>query len=988
MKMKILLLLITCAVSCIGSTADLAKNFASPPASARPWVFWFWINGNISKEGITKDLEAMNRVGIGGVLWMEVSGPWWAPEGKVTALSPEWHECMQWAVKECQRLGMQFDLSVDFGYGSGGPHITPDLSMQKLYWSQTECEGGRSVALALPRPTIEKSITAWLRPGARVSDKVAAAIEKIDSYRDVAVIAIPAPLSAGARDYKLPELPYKSGINPETPAAKSKSAVPADAVIAASLVMDLTNRMTPDGRLEWNAPAGKWLVLRFGHASNFKMTRPSPAAAVGLECDRLAKAGIDAHYNAFLKPIFEGTGTAAGTALSHVHVDSWEAGGQNWTAKFPDEFRARRGYDLRPWLPVLTGRMVGTEELTDRFLWDVRLTVSEMTLDNYVRRLRQLAQPHGIRFSTEAYGRLCIDNLAYAGASDLPIGEFWAKGDGYFPTPGGFENSTKVMSSAAHTYGKPVIGAESFTSGRGWRDHPFLLKAMGDKKFTEGLNQMIFHLSAHQAYDKMVPGLTHRKWGLHFQRFNTWWDYSTAWLEYLARCQYLLQQGRFVADVCYWYGEGAPINVEDMHLEIPAGYDFDYCSSETVLGMSVKDGRIVLPSGMSYRYLKLPATDRMTLPLARKVLELVENGARVIGGKPITGSPSLSGYPRVDAEVREMGEAFGNSRNFISGKTLSEVFAADSLPPDFEGNGLRYIHRRVGDVEVYFVSSQENRPVTATCTFRVNGKAPELWDPETGEMRPLPAYSVTRTAVPQSAGLIETTQDREAHGTVTVSLRFEPMQSWFVVFRENASPPAAELAVEANFTPLEDGGPVEGPWKVILDPKWGGPISPMKWESLQDLSTNPDPAIRHYSGRIVYETRFKAAGPALDAKRVFLNLGAVGVMAEVSLNGQRCGIAWKPPYKVEITKSLKAGENQLEISVANLWVNRLVGDETLPLDSKWKDAETLLEWPAWFVNDSPRPSGRYTFTSARHYTKDSPLPPSGLLGPVQLQFLK
>jgi hypothetical protein len=903
---------------------DLAKNFASPPASARPWVYWFWINGNISKEGITADLEAMKRVGIGGVLWMEVSGPAWAPDGKVTPLSPQWHDCMQWALRECKRLGIEFDLTLDFGYGSGGPHITPELSMQKLYWSETQIEGGKTVSLKLEKPQVEKKLSAWLRPGVEFPAKVREQVEKTDSYRDVAVLAIPATTPRAIRD-----IDKRNGLHWGAPPSPLPT-VPAPPL---KRVIDLTGKKT------WDAPPGKWLVIRFGHASNFKMTRPCPEAAVGLECDRLSKAGIEAHFDAFLKPII------TSGKLDYTHIDSWEAGGQNWTATFPDEFRTRRGYDLRPWLPVLTGRVIGSTELTERFLWDMRTTVSELIRDNYARRLRELARTHGVKLSIEAYGHLCIDNLSYAGVSDMPISEFWARGDGQFPTPGGYEPSTKAMASAAHIYGRPVIAAEAFTSDRGWRDHPYLLKAMGDQKFCEGLNRMVFHLYPHQPYANMIPGLTHRRWGEHFHRFNTWWEYSRPWMDYLARCQYLLQQGQFVADVACFFGEGAPLPVNDMKLELPKGYDLDFCSAELVQQMSVKNGRIVLPSGMSYRYLLLPDTDRMTLPLARKIRELAEAGARVIGGKQLKGAPGLTDYPRCDAEVQKINP-------LISGKTVSDAFAQDGLKPDFEGEGLQYIHRRVGEADVYFVSHQQEEPRDVRCTFRVAGTKPELWDPETGAMYGLPESSVK-------------------DGRTSVTLHFDPMQSWFVVFRKGSHPAVRDVLTRSVRSTLP------GPWEVQFGPK------KVTFDKLHDWSQHADPGIKYYSGTAIYSKVFSLQSSVLS-HRICLDLGKVEVMARVKVNGKDCGIAWKPPYRVDISRAVRAGENELEIEVVNLWINRMIGDEQLPLDSDWKDFETLLAWPNWFKTGKPRTSGRYTFTTARHYKKDTPLVPSGLLGPVTI----
>jgi hypothetical protein len=1155
----------------------LERSFARPPDAAKPWVFWFWINGNISKAGITADLEALKRVGIGGVLWMEVSGMAWAPDGPVKGGSAQWHDCVQWAFRECDRLGLAFDLSVDFGYGSGGPHISPERSMQKLYWSEAEVEGGRAVEIVIPRPDVPKKLSAWLRPGASISPQVVEQIEKTDSYRDIAVLALPQPESAAARRYRIPELALKDGTNHLTPKEEASAPAPAGAVTPLERVVDLTPRMAPDGRLTWDAPPGSWTVLRVGHASNFKMTRPCPQAAVGLECDRLAPAGIEAHFEGFLKKIYTDAGPLAGRALTHVHVDSWEAGGQNWTATFPAEFRARRGYDVRPWLPVLAGRAVGSAELTERFLWDMRATVSELTLDHYVRRLRDLSRPFGVKFSTEGYGRLCIDNLAYAGASDWPISEFWAMGDGLFPvTRGGYEGSTKALASVAHTYGKPVVGAESFTSARGWRDHPYTLKAMGDRKYCEGLNRVIFHLSAHQAYANMIPGLTHRKWGEHIQRYNTWFDYAGPWIDYLMRCQHLLQQGSFVADVCYLPGEGSPQHVDHLALELPAGYDYDQCSAELALQLGVKDGRLALPSGATYRYLALPQADRLTPALARKIRELADAGARIVGGPRPVGSPSLADYPRCDAEVEAVAAALWDAKRITTGRTMAEVFAQDKLAPDFEGQGLSYIHRRAGEDDLYFVANGEPKAVERACAFRVNGKRPELWDPETGSIRPAPVFdeaggatrltlalgpcgsvfvvfrsgapttrllSVTRDGVeqlgcgkppPLSAATnantftmvawarpeADTALPREAvAGTVarlprndalypppghevwgkddagagfavgrngvcvhehgasyfSTSLAYAaPLTNWAhvaAVYREgtptlyldgkpvrtglksprivhpgvgvahgrSVAPFSGELrGLQALDRALDEGEvaalaavrpdayaqegargfdfvsglvwrsgeyavksadgrvrrqavdlpppqEVAGPWRVTFDPKWGGPVQPVTFERLQDWSASADAGVRYYSGTAVYRTAFEVARQSAGS-RVYLDLGKVEVMARVKVNGKDCGVAWKPPYRVDITDAARGGANELEVDVVNLWINRLIGDEQLPLDSAWNDFETLREWPEWFLKGTPRPSGRYTFTSCRHYTKDAPLASSGLLGPVTLRF--
>ena len=946
----------------------LTEGFVNPPSTARPWVYWFWINGNISKDGITADLESLKRVGVGGVLWMEVSGPWWAPAGDVAGASLQWHEMIRHAFSECKRLGLKFDMSVDFGYGSGGPHITPELSMQRLVWSKKLLDGGRAVSVVLDKPKVEKKVSAWLRPGAAMPAKVLKQIEQSDSYREVAVVALPMPASAKASPPKIVDLVRKSALSSSRPRGSdaSKSARASEAAPVGT-VIDLTDRMDCDGRLKWDAPAGRWLILRIGQASNFKMTRPCPQAAVGLECDRLSKAGIEAHFNSFFKKVIADANTAAGGTLAFAHIDSWEAGYQNWTASFPKEFRARRGYEIRPWLPVLTGEVVGSAELSDRFLWDVRATVGEMIRDNYAVRLGELIRPYGMGLSIEAYGMLCIDNIAYAGACDMPISEFWAGGADEFPSLSSRRdrNSSRAMASAAHVYGKPVVGAEAFTSGRGWRDHPFLLKPMGDWFFCEGVNRLIFHLSAHQAYDNAIPGLTHRKWGESFNRYNTWWSYTRPWIDYLSRCQYMLQQGKFVADACVVVGEGAPLRARAMVSGVPDGYDFDFCSGEAVLKMKVHDGRLVLPSGMSYRYLVLPDEDRITLPLARKIKQFADAGVRLVGGRRPVGTPGLTDYKRADAEVRRIAREVWDTGKVASGKTIAEVFRADRLAPDFQGENVCYIHRRIGDAEVYFVANRKNEARDVDCTFRVQGRIPELWDPETGDIRELSQFSTKGSRV-------------------SIPLHFGPAQSWFIVFRKAGVPgPSGD---GKNFLPCRTLKQIDGSWLVTFDPRWGGPKQPVELNALTDWSKNADPRIRYYSGTAVYRRNLELTESQISVGggRLMLDLGQVNVVARVKLNGKQCGIAWKPPYRVDITGLARCGRNELEIDVANLWINRMIGDEQLPEDCRWKDFETLVEWPEWFKKHLPRPSGRYTFTTCKHYKKDTPLVRSGMLGPVKL----
>jgi hypothetical protein len=962
------ILLASCLALSAQEAADLESPFKTPPAEARPWVFWFWINGNVSREGITKDLAAMKRVGIGGVIWMEVSGPRWAPQGPIEAGRKEWHEAMQWAITEADRLGLAFTLSVDFGYGSGGPHITPDLSMQKLLWSETKVQGGGPVTLKLPQPEVKtKPSLVWLRPDERMRPDVSAALERADSFRDASVFAYPASQSQTSRIFRSEQadpLEIYDGRGWTTdppPLAKQGSPAP----LEPAKVIDLTGKMNAAGELHWDAPPGEWLVVRLGHATNLKLTRPVPSRELGLECDRLNPRGMDAHFDHRLKPILEAAGDKAGRTLQYIHIDSWEAEGQNWTAGFAEEFRKRRGYALTPWLPVLTGHAVGSVELTERFLRDLRRTVGEVTLANYIDRLRERIAPYGIHFSCEPYGRLCVNSLEYGGRSDFPIGEFWTERafkdrtyENRFPEFHDYwYQSMKGLASVVNTYGKPRVGAEAFTGCRGWLDHPYLLKGMGDEAFSEGVNHFVIHLSAHQAYDTMRPGLTHSRWGQHFNRHQTWWEFSKPWFDYLARCQFLLQQGRRVVDVACLYQDGAPLNFNDINFKLPPGHDHDFCSEEIIGRMTFADGRIRLPIGVSYRYLVLPRSGRLTLPVARQVAELRKQGAAVFLQAPITGTPGLKGYPEADEEVRKLAVNWP----LLPQGGWNELFAKHQIATDFEGEGLKWIHRRTGNTDIYFVANTRPEPVERKCVFRVAGKAAELWNPETGEIHALPNAS-------------------QVNGRTHATLRFGPAQSWFVVFRD---PPAKRRSSQNPFAEWKPVQQLQGVWTLNFDPDWGTKET-LRLDRLASWSEHSDPLVRYYSGTATYRTTFDLAAAALAEGKppLRLDLGQVEVVARVKLNGHDCGIAWKPPYQVDVTEAIWPGANTLEIEVANTWVNRLIGDEYLPLDSKWKDRETLLEWPEWFKQGQRAPGGRFTFTSNRHYKKDSPLQPAGLLGPV------
>lgn len=720
----------------------LAHVFQAPPDSARPWVYWFWLNGNITREGITADLEAMKRVGIGGVLIMEVDQG--APLGPVSFVSPQWRELFKHVVAEAGRLGLEVNMNNDAGWeGSGGPWIKPEQSMQKVVWSETKVDGPKHFEAALQQPQAVANF-----------------------YRDITVLAFP---EVGS--FRIDNIDFKAcyKVGPSAPA--TSKILPAEMVIDRDRIIDLTARMDKTGRLAWDVPPGKWTIVRFGHTSTGVTNAPSPASGQGLECDKLSKEGIEANFAGLMAKLVADAGPAVGKALVATHIDSWENGAQNWTSRMRDEFQKRRGYDLLPYLPTMTGCVVGSLEVSERFLWDLRQTISDLVVENYAGHLRTLANQHGLRLSIEAYGGPC-DDLPYAGRADESMCEFWI---------GSFMYSIcKEMASAAHTYGKTILGAEAFTAtdAEKWRESPGSIKSLGDQAFCAGVNRFVFHRYAMQPWLDRKPGMTMGPWGIHYERTNTWWNDSTAWHEYISRCQYMLRQGRFVADLCYLQPEAAPQGFTGHTLN---RYEYDNCGAEVVLTrMSVKDGRLLLPDGMSYHLLVLPNTPTMTPKLLVKIKELVEAGATVVGQRP-TKSPSLSGYPECDTVVQRLaGELWGNcdgqkvkEHTFGKGRVIcgvapEKVLAQAGVKPDFFSNtSLHYIHRSVGDTELYFVANSEPVNAQTVCSFRVTGKRPELWWPDTGRVEPAPMF-------------------RQGDGVTDILLQLDPSGSVFVVFHDDA----------------------------------------------------------------------------------------------------------------------------------------------------------------------------------------------------------
>jgi hypothetical protein len=819
---------------------DLESGFRQPPDSVRPKTFWFWMNGNVSREGITLDLEAMKRAGIGGVMMFD--GSTYLPKGPAGYLSPEWRALMTHAIKEGDRLGIEIGMHNAPGWSSsGGPWITPDRAMQQLVWTETTVSGPGAREVALPEPrsnlgyyrdaavlafpaapgeeqpyrelirnteraptsiTIEfaepfeaRAVTIVPAFNGRFQTVTLEASDDGAAYRRVATITNPGrhgiqppgvrsfpPVRArffrasGASAGELADVllhhtariedwnykanfAYRVGRQMEIPAA-----LPGDSAIDAAAIVDLSSKMDFQGRLRWDVPVGSWTVMRIGQTATGQLNVSASEAGRGLESDKLSRDATDFHFQSVIANVLADAGPLAGKSFKTVTIDSYEAGLQNWTSAFPAEFRTRTGYDLLRYLPAMTGRIVGSRAISERFLFDVRRVQADLMAGYYYGRMGELCRQHGLNFYVEGYGQGVFDEMQVSGTPDFPMTEFWER------TPWTPNRTVKMVSSAAHVYGKTVVAAEAFTGEEQtarWLEYPYSLKALGDLMFSQGVNQFVFHRYAHQPHPTAVPGMAMGPWGFHMDRTNTWFEQSSAWLAYLARCQYLLRQGNYVADILYFTGERPP-GAENFEIPAaPAGFSYDLVNADALVNRAtVQNGRIRLRNSGSYRVLVLPPDLQGATPeLMRKLRDMAAQGARIVGPKP-GFSPTLRGYPDSENEVaRIAGELWASGRVAAKLEMRAE--------PDFEYSGrnldaaLSWTHRALPGADLYFVANRQRRAEELVCTFRVAGRAPEFWNAETGEIR--------KAAVYAAAG------DR-----MRVPLRLGPSESVFVVFRDPA----------------------------------------------------------------------------------------------------------------------------------------------------------------------------------------------------------
>jgi hypothetical protein len=1322
------------------NTDTLEQTFMQPPHDARPQVIWFWINGHISKEGITLDLEAMKQIGIGGVFNFDADQG--IPKGQVTYLSAEWLELKKHAVAEAARIGLDFTIHNSPGWSaSGGPWITPELAMQQITWSETFVEGGKEISIELQQPVSRlnyyKDIAVLAFPSLqgeaplpmllskatsgngiidpeqlKAENRAGVTVQPVndqpswlqfefkepyevkfisffisavgsneqptdfgkktsllfESSNDGAQFQLVAAINTGfeagliagnkfitydvpptkakffrfttneARRYVKIQFSGVTRLNNFMEKAAFRFMADADAIspvfhntdqhiepsslINFNSIVDLSQNWKEDGTLHWNAPAGNWTILRMGFTPTGSMNHAAPETGVGLECDKFSRTAFDLHFQkmmAHLSPVLD---PLKGKTKISLEIDSYEAGQQNWTHLLSQEFERRRGYSMLNYLPILTGRVINNVDTTERFLWDFRRTLSELMADNYYKRFTELCHQHGFTSIIQPYERGPMEEMHIGATADHAMGECWSGLFSVLQNNLSIRRTTKLVSSIAHINGKRIIPAEAFTTepeSSRWQQDPFALKSLADKTFTKGINRLVIHRYVHQPHATAAPGMTLGPYGMEFERTNTWWPESKTWIDYLARCQTLLLQGNFVADLLYFTGEEAnvltKVNRDELSPSPPKGYDYDVIDAATILNkIRIVDNHIVVANGNSYRMLILQNRKAISLELLYQLSDLVNQGMILVGAKP-ERSLGLKSYnenePAFKKVVNEIWGAIDGvaiTKNSTGkgmvcwGIPLTNILQQLNCQPDLEFNtrlsaaDINYTHRKTADADIYFISNGRRRAEDLLCSFRVSNKQPELWDAATGKRIAAPVYEwkngrmhlpltlepygsifvlfrkqapaphvtlVTKDAIPvlptnsfqtplpkrypqiannftmafwakpEINAMLNTSifignaqppwtdfyaihpfagKDLygEGHATAGIAVGRNGIAVWenstgnpvmklsvpvaitgwshvALVYRD-ATPvvyvngkfiqqgkksehiihpssvderipegfsyyngdmtepnlfdtslsaaqiisiskeppdlsvkmPVAEVSwynkaalllwqqgdyrfhynngktiafhLSSIAAPIE----IKAPWRVHFPAGAGAPAA-IDLPALISLHEHADDAVKYFSGTATYLNRVTVPVMPTGYKRLFLELGRVAVIASVAINGKKMGTFWKRPYRIDITDALKAGVNNLEIKVTNLWPNRLIGDEQLPnpdlfvAEGNINNTEYVLgggikQVPEWYLQGKPKPANaRIAFTTWKHYTKDSPLLESGLIGPVLLR---
>ena len=1022
-----LLLFITASVP----VDSLISRFQEPERAARPYVWWHWMDGEVTPEGIKKDLEWMDAVGIAGFHQFDAGGvnmPKAAPF-KRPYLSDSWKEAYRYAVRLADSLGMEMTVASAPGWScTGGPWVAPEDAMKKLEWKIVDVKGGK-LHLKLPElgfitgPYLDIPLRHESKPAPSFGYDVAlVAVKLTDAEKSMEElgaklsrdgdksITVEFPRKTNILSFTLRSLP--TGIRPREgdfygpneiqcsnngkswktitkipkspqdfttmniPATKARffrvkgehildlklftvgslehveekagfancydfnrfatPVVEKDSYPSQEDVLVLSARMTPDGVLDCELPAGRWRLYRFGASLTGKMNHPASPNATGLEVDKLDKGAWIRYFHKYLDMYKDAAGGMLGEkGVTHLLVDSYEAGPATWTPSLPEEFKARRGYDLLPWLPVLTGRIIGSAARSEQFMRDWRQTIGELFAENY-NRLGEIVAEYGMKgtyIESHETGRAFMgDGMDAKKNASVPMSAIWMTDSFSGSMLPSAISDIRESASVAHIYGQNICAAESFTvNGEGkcaYTYYPGNIKMIADAALASGLNRFIVHDSASQPSDDYLPGLGLFKYGQWFHRNETWAPYAKVWTDYLARSCQMMQTGRNVADILLFYGEDTNATAEyggeylRMLPHIPAGYNFDYANPDAIMNMvRPENGRLVTDSGQSYKILVLGGSCRrfMSEKMNARIASFISQGVPVCYEDELEESLKLEGI-RPDVEIVSASGVW-NDGYVYGGKV-----ARNHRDHDATLAGIQFVHRSSGDAEIYWLCNFTGSDWKGKVGFRDGGKNIAVFNPETGEVC-----------------------------KASDEIRLKAGDALFFVLTEKPLdiPDAAPAYTPAEILTLDRY------WDVEFNQR-GGERALETFSTLNDWSTNSDPVVKYFSGTANYRSSFNIpAGRLNGMDECRLDLGDVRVMAEVVINGHNAGVLWRSPYiSCDILPYLKEGENSIEVNVTNLWVNRMIGD---------------------------RQRGEKPVTNVRRfYTAGDRLLPSGLLGPVKL----
>ena len=896
---------------------SLKTNFESPDSKYGPRCWWWWLNSNVTKDAITNDLEAMHEKGFSGAMIFDAGtelkwGPDENPPNGPMFSSPEWTELYMHALHEDKRLGLELGLSIQSGWNLGGPSVTLDDKSKQITWSENQIRGSQTVEKILSVPKSNygyyRDICVLAYPSKEVSPQPISHLQAKSGIRE---------LGGSAPDcrFLLDDHPYLDGEE--------------DARLED--ILDITDKLSEDGTLKWDVPSGKWTVLRIGYTPTEAHVATSSDNWKGHVLDYLSKEAFDNYWYENIDQLLKKAGPMAGTVLKQLETDSWECGGMNWSDEFANEFKQYNGYQIIKYLPIITGKIIESRKTSNAFLADLRKTIAHLVSENHYRTFAEHAANYNLGIQPESSGPHAgpLDGITNYSHSDIVMSEFWSPSP-HRPNP---DNRffVKQASSAAHIYGKHLVGAESFTTLKKphWADKLWYdMKPHMDYEICEGLNMIFFHTFTCSPKEMGIPGQEYFA-GTHVNPQVTWWDKSDAFMEYISRVQSVVQNGNFVADVLYYYGDHVP-NIAfykgfNQAGTLP-GYDYDVTNEEVLLRLKVVENKIEVPGGIHYKVLVLPDHKVLSLAALEKVAELLKQGATFLGAKPerfvsLTGGEVAQNEFHVLADELwgDMATAKGQNKigkgKLVWGQKSREYLHHEGIEFDFEvintnnPSDYEYIHYTIENADVYFVTNQTDQATSVDCAFRVSGMQPELWDPVTGEIVIAKAF-------------------KQSNGRTFVPLELPAFGSCFVFFKEPISL-EQQGETNSNYPELQTVQEIQGTWDVVFDTLWGGPKS-VQFESLSDWIKNENEGIKYYSGEAVYNTTFDFQPD--DKKFYWLqlnNLEDVGI-ATVKLNGKKVGITWTNPFRIKITSALKKGKNQLEITVVNSWQNRLIGDRNKP----------------------------------------------------------